>query len=116
MCEILNVNVQKMMNVRSGKFEAFLKFLQCRSKKMATYLMPGLLSPRIASFRLAVRYGSCMMASRRDLDVFHFWAGNDTKMTVLIALANDDSFRKMILTNNGPIESWTWRTIRLKER
>jgi hypothetical protein len=37
MCEILNVNVQKMMNVTSGKFEAFLKFLQCRSKKMATY-------------------------------------------------------------------------------
>jgi hypothetical protein len=117
MCKILNVNVQKMMNVRSRKFEAFLKFLQCRSKKMATYLMPGLLSPRIASFRLAVRYGSCMMASRRDVDVFrYFWAGNDTKMTVLIALANDDSFRKMILTNNGPIESWTWRTIRLKER
>jgi hypothetical protein len=44
-----------------------------RSKKISTYLMPGLMSPRIASLRLAVRYGSYMMASRRDLDVFRYF-------------------------------------------
>jgi hypothetical protein len=65
----------KIVNVRSGKFEAFLNFSQCRNKNVATYLMPGMLSPRRASFRLAVRYGSKMMASRRDLDVFRKFLG-----------------------------------------
>jgi hypothetical protein len=44
--------------VRSGKFEAFLNFSIIRNKYVATYLMPGRLCPRRASFRLAVRYGS----------------------------------------------------------
>jgi hypothetical protein len=39
--KVLNVNVPKMMNVRSGKFEAFLKFLQFRNKKCGNLSYAG---------------------------------------------------------------------------
>jgi hypothetical protein len=77
------VKLQEMMNVRSGKFEAFLKYSQFRNKNVATYLMPGLMAPRIVSFRLAVRYGSYMMASPRDLDVLSLFERRSLRMMTL---------------------------------
>jgi hypothetical protein len=89
------------MNVRSGKFEAFFNFSQIHNKNVATYLMPGMLPPRIASFRLAVRYCSYMMVSRRDVDVFQYFLAGNEMMLNDTPLTKDDP-----LTKAGPGERW----------